>query len=92
MPSDLALPMTERATRSSPSALSASSMHLTLAISYTCLRETSPTMSEPAAPDPFSIFAAFFSRYDTGGVLNVKENVRSGLIVINVGIGTSGLK
>lgn len=67
-------------------------MHLTLAISYTCLSETSPTMSDPGAPEPLSIFAAFFSRYDTGGVLNVKLNVRSGLIVMSVGIGTSGLK
>lgn len=49
-------------------------------------------MPWPGTPDPFSILAAFLSRYETGGVRKVKEKVRSGLMVMSVGIGRSGLK
>lgn len=44
----------------------------------------------PGAPEPFSIPAAFFRRNETGGVRIENENVRSGLIVIDVGVGTDG--
>ena len=67
-----------------------SSVALIFAISYTCLRLTAPTVSWPGRPVPFSMLAAFFRKYETVGVLVTKVKVRSGWMVIIVGIGVPG--
>lgn len=70
-----------------------------LAISYICLTETFPANPEPpdvrldsdgAACDPLSIPAHRRSRCETGGVRVVNVNVRSGLMVMVVGVGVVG--
>lgn len=42
--------------------------------------------------EPLGMEAAARRRWETGGVRVVKEKVRSGLMVIVVGMGTLGLK
>ena len=49
-----------------------------------------PVTSWPGRPVPFSMPAAFLRKYVVGGVLVMKVNVRSGRIVISVGVGTPG--
>ena len=65
-------------------------MALIFAISYTCLRLKVATTSCPGFPVPFSIPAAFLRKYEVGGVFVMKVNVRSGWMVIRVGMGTPG--
>jgi hypothetical protein len=79
-----------RAIASSLRCFRCSSVALIFAISYTCLRLIVPTVSWPGRPVPFSMLAAFFRRYETVGVLVTKVKVRSGCMVINVGIGIPG--
>lgn len=90
MPKDLALPIIVLAMDSSFKCLRCSSVALIFAISYTCLRLMVPDTSCPGRPVPFSIPAAFFRKYVVGGVFVMKLNVRSGWMVISVGMGTPG--
>ena len=55
-----------------------------------CFRLTVPTTSCPGLPVPFSIPAAFFKKYEVGGVLVMNVNVRSGWTVMRVGVGVPG--
>lgn len=96
-----ALPTTDRATLSSPSTFNSASAILIFAISYICLTETLPENPElpgvrldndGAACDPFSIPAHRRSRCETGGVRVVNVNVRSGLMVMVVGVGVVGFR
>lgn len=51
-----------------------------------------PTLLVPGDPLPLSMLAAALSRWETGGVRKVKEKVRSGLMVIWVGVGVLGVR
>lgn len=87
-PKLLALPTTILAMDSRGRCFICSSVDLILAISYTCLRLIVPVMSCPGLPDPFSMPAALFRKYDAGGVLVMKVKERSGCTVMRVGVGT----
>lgn len=67
-----------------------SSVAFILAISYMCFNVNVPTQSCPGLAVPFSIPAAFFKKYEVGGVLVTNVNVRSGCTVIRVGVGIPG--
>ena len=90
IPKLLALPTIILAIDSSGIIFICSSVDLIFAISYTCLREIVPVISWPGRPDPFSMPAAFFKKYEAGGVFVIKVKVRSGWTVIRVGTGTPG--
>ena len=89
-PKLLALPTIILAIDSSGNIFMCSSVDLIFAISYTCLREIVPVISWPGRPVPFSMPAAFFRKYEAGGVFVIKVKVRSGWTVIRVGTGTPG--
>ena len=50
---------------------------LTSAISRSCERRMVPALTLPVSAEPDLIRAAFFRRKDAGGVLVVKEKLRS---------------
>lgn len=81
-------PVQNNLTCSSP--ISVPSLSLIFAISKICFRDIVPATSVPAFPLPLVIPAARLSSKEVGGVLIVKENVRSGLTVTKVGVGIPG--
>lgn len=89
-PKLLALPTIIRAMDSSGRCFICSSVDLIFAISYTCLRLIVPVVSWPGRPVPFSIPAAFLTKYEAGGVFVMNVKVRSGWTVMRVGVGVPG--
>src|SRR5437764_547838 len=59
---------------------------LSSAISRTCFFVTLPTLFLFGSPDPLSIFAAFLSRIDAGGVLVMNVKLRSEYAVMRTGM------
>ena len=57
-----------------------------------CFKLTEPILGPLGDPEPLGILAVCFNRYVTGGERKLKENVRSGFMVIKVGVGRDGAR